>query len=407
MLRCRLCDGALSKPFLDLGFTPPADSFVRAEDLNQPETHYPLRVVRCECCGFVQLDHVVDPSVLYQNDYPYESSMTKTGVSHFDGFAGQVFDDFNLCDEDLVIDVGSNVGVLLGGFKRRGCKVLGVDPAKNIAAIAEHNGIPTIGDFFSPTLADTIIEKHQKAKIITGSNVFAHIHDLDSMISAVQTLLVEDGVFIIEAPYLVHLIDNLEYDTIYHEHLSYISIKPLVTFFQKHGMEVFDVREMDIHGGSIRIFVGQKDGHPVQESVGKFVAFEDERDIHGMETLTAFGQRVADHRDELMKLLRSLKDEGKKIAGVSAPAKGMTLLNYCKIGTETLEFLTEKSMLKLGRYSPGGHIPVVSDDQLIAEDVDYALLLAWNFKDEIIKNLTEFREKGGKFIIPIPKPEIV
>jgi len=407
MIKCRLCSGELSNPFLDLGFTPPADGFIRAEHLNLPETHFPLRVVSCKSCGFVQLDHVVDPTLLYQNDYPYESSMTKTGLSHFDSFAAGVCDAFGLNSDDLVIDIGSNVGVLLDGFKRRGCRVLGVDPAKNIAAIAEHNGIPTIGDFFTPDLANTIREEHQRAKVITGSNVFAHVDDLNSLVAGIQALLEKDGVFIIEAPYLLHLLDNLEYDTIYHEHLSYISIKPLVPFFESHGMAVFDVQEVDIHGGSIRIFVGHKGQHVVQDSVANVLKLEDERGIHSMDNLEAFGQRVAEHRDELMWLLRSLKREGKKIAGVSAPAKGMTLLNYCKIGPETLEFLTEKSKLKLGRHAPGSHIKVVADSELLEADVDYALLLAWNFKDEIMNNLSEFREKGGKFIIPIPKPTII
>lgn len=375
--------------------------------MEEPEIHYPLRVVRCNVCHFIQLDHVVDPKILYQEDYPYESSMTRTGQAHFHLFAEQIVNSFGLTENDLAVDVGSNVGVLLEGFKKQSCRVLGVDPAKNIAAIAEHNGIPTIGEFFTPDVAESIRHTYGPASVITGSNVFAHVDDLDSFVTAVKNLLKDDGIFVIEAPYLVHLLEKLEYDTIYHEHLSYMSIKPLVRYFAAHGLCVFDVQEVDIHGGSIRIFVGNPAPHPVKDSVLTYLDQEEHNNLYDMDNLRAFGDRVADHREELVWLLKSLKREGKKIAGVSAPAKGMTLLNYCKIGTETLEFLTEKSLLKLGRLAPGNHLEVVTDEMLVTKDIDYALILAWNFKDEIMGNLPEFRAKGGKFIIPVPTPTIV
>jgi len=393
--------------FLDLGHTPPADDFLTEKRLSEPEIHYPLQVVCCDACNFIQLNHVVAPEVLYQNDYPYEASITKTGVAHFDEFANDIVEKFGMCSDDLAIDIGSNVGVLLASFQKRNVKVLGVDPAENIASIANNNGIETITDFFSEHLAHQIYDKYGKAKVITGSNVFAHIDNLISLTAGVKFLLEDDGVFVIEAPYFVHLIHNLEYDTIYHEHLSYISVSPLVSFFSSQGMDVFDVQQRDIHGGSIRIYVGKSGQREIFPSVDRLVKYEENERIYSRETLNNFAAKVSNHKDELVWLLKSLKRNGSKIAGVSAPAKGMTLLNYCKIGTETLEFLTEKSTLKIGKYSPGGHIPIQSDEALIEGNIDYALLLAWNFKDEIMNNLSDFRERGGKFIVPIPHPVVV
>lgn len=393
--------------FLDLGHTPPADDFLVEKRLSDSEIHYPLQVVRCDQCNFIQLSYVVKPEILYQNDYPYEASITKTGVAHFDEFAGDIVEKFGMVSEDLAIDIGSNVGVLLASLKKRNVRILGVDPAANIAEIANKNGIETLPEFFSEQLAQQILMKYGKAKIITGSNVFAHIDDLKSLTAGVKILLEDSGVFVIEAPYFVHLLHNLEYDTIYHEHLSYISVSPLVSFFKSQGMDVFDVRQQDIHGGSIRIFVAISGQQEITSSVDRLVEYEKNERIYSPEVLNDFACKVRNHRDELVWLLKSLKHSGSKIAGVSAPAKGMTLLNYCKIGTETLEFLTEKSTLKIGKFSPGGHIPILPDEALIERDIDYALLLAWNFKDEIMNNLFEFRAKGGKFIVPIPHPVVV
>jgi 2-polyprenyl-3-methyl-5-hydroxy-6-metoxy-1,4-benzoquinol methylase len=404
---CRLCGSEDLPVFLDLGYTPPADDFLRPERLKEPETHYPLRVASCGECGFVQLDHVVDPVILYQNEYPYESSMTRTGVAHFQAFADAVVDGFGFVEGGLAVDVGSNVGVLLSGFKRRGMRVRGIEPAGNIAAIANGNGIPTLPEFFGAAAVAKVLAGDGKAKVVTCSNVFAHVHDLRAFMAAVDGLLDTDGIFVVEAPYLVYLLDNLEYDTIYHEHLSYLSIMPLARFFRSCGMDLFHVTQSSIHGGSIRMYVGRAGAHSVRDSVSEMIALETKREIHSLSTLSAFADRVAAHREELVWLLNSLRREGKRIAGVSAPAKGMTLLNYCGIGRETLEFLTEKSTLKIGRFAPGSHLPVVPDAALVESGVDYALLLAWNFKDEIMANLSEFKTKGGRFIVPVPKPVIV
>lgn len=393
--------------FLDLGFTPPADQFLRKEQLNDPEIYYPLRVVVCKNCGLSQLDHVVSPEVLYRHDYPYESSITKTGHIHWAEFAKSVTKILKLGKNDLVIDVGSNVGVLLEEFRDNGTKILGVDPASNIVRIAEKRGIETICEFFDVDVARQILKEKGKASLIVGTNVFAHINDLDGLMKAVDLLLNDRGVFIFESPYFVNLIKRLEYDTIYHEHLSYLSVTPLIKFLSKFNMEIFDVQERDIHGGSFRVFIGRKGGRKISSIVGKLVKEENRMKIFSVQHLKKFAEKVEQNRDDLNWLLRSLRRKGKKIAAVSAPAKGMTLLNYNHLGPEVLEFVTEKSLLKIGRFSPGLHLKVLPDSELVKQKIDYALLLAWNFSDEIIKNLSDFKKHGGKFIIPIPEPRIV
>lgn len=404
---CRMCKSDKLVKFLDLGFTPPSDQFRRKEQLHEPVMFYPLEVMLCQECGLSQLSYVVSPEILYRHDYPYESSTTKTGQRHWAEFAQTTTERLHLGANDLVVDIGSNVGVLLEAFRATGTQILGVDPASNIALIAQKRGVETLNEFFSVDVVQRILREKQSASVITATNVFAHVDDLHAFMQAVNLLLNDRGVFIFEAPYFVNLINSLEYDTIYHEHLSYLSIKPLVPFFKNFGMEIFDVQQRDIHGGSFRVWVARAGRMPISPVITELLKNEDELGIHRIETMNKFSLAVQQNRQELLWLLRQLKHEGKRIAGVSAPAKGMTLLNYSRIGTETLDFVSEKSVLKIGRFTPGTHIPVVSDDELISQAPDYALLLAWNFAEEIMSNLKTYREKGGKFIIPIPHPHIV
>lgn len=404
---CRICKGSSLQPYLDLGFTPAADSFIREQGLQQPETHYPLVVYLCNDCGMSQLGYTVPPDILYQHDYPYESSTTRAGRTHFFDFAASVVNRFHLGSENLAIDIGSNVGVLLDGFKTKGCRILGIEPSANISATAIGRGIETINDFISPKLATQVVKSHGKASVVTTTNVFAHIDDLDDFMKAIDTLLDDKGVLIIEAPHFLKLLKNLEYDTIYHEHLLYIAVRPLNRLFNRFGFEAVDVEEIGIHGGSIRIYVSRTGAYPITKALTDMITIEEKNHIFDFDRLSQFSQDVALHRTKLTTLLRSLKANGASLVGVSAPAKGMTLLNYCHIGPELLDFMTEKSHLKIGLYTPGTHIPIFPDSSLMEHQPDYALLLAWNFADEIIENLKEYREKGGKFIIPIPEPRIV
>jgi len=402
-----MCSSANLYKFLDLGFTPPADQFRRKDQLKEPDVYYPLDVNVCDDCGLAQLGYVVSPEILYRNDYPYESSTTQTGHRHWACFAKSVVERFGLSQKDLVVDIGSNVGVLLGEFKKNGVRVQGVDPAANIVMLARERGIDTICDFLNREAVELVVREKGNASVVTGTNVFAHVNDLYSFMKDVKLLLNEQGVFIFEAPYFGNLLTANEYDTIYHEHLSYLSVRPLIPFFYKFDLEVFDIVQVDIHGGSFRVFVGKKSARPVSVRVGAMIEEERSLGMHTHDKLDCFARGVEKSKRDLVWLLHSLKHEGKRIAGVSAPAKGMTLLNYCVIDRQILDFVTEKSALKIGRYTPGVHIPVLPDSALLEKKPDYALLLAWNFAEEIMRNLEAYRKNGGKFIIPIPTPTIV
>jgi SAM-dependent methyltransferase len=309
--------------------------------------------------------------------------------------------------DELVVDIGSNVGVLLRAFKDEGMRIQGVDPAANIVMLACERGIDTICDFFNTETVENILAEKGKASVVTATNVFAHVDNLYLLMDDISRLLKNDGVFIFEAPYFVNLLKHVEYDTIYHEHLSYLSVKPLISFFKKFRMEIFNIEQVDIHGGSFRVYIGKVGAHKVSDIVSRMLKEEDDMHIYSREVLLDFAQKVEKNRRELVWMLQTIKQNGQTIAGVSAPAKGMTLLNYCRIGNETLDFITEKSALKIGRFTPGAHIPVEPDSYLLEKKPSYVLLLAWNFSSEIISNLNEFRKQGGKFIIPIPAPRIV
>jgi len=404
---CRMCKSENLHKFLDLGYSALADNFLNISQLNEPETFFPLSVVFCRDCGLFQLSYVVSPELMFNKDYLYDSSTTQTGRNHFTSMAHSLCNRFNFTQGSLAIDVGSNAGVLLSGFKSKGLKVLGIEPSSKVAEISIKKGIETIVDFFSIKLTKQILDNYGKASIITGTNVFAHIDDLNDFLQTVNQLLTENGIIVIEAPYLINLIENLEYDTIYHEHLSYLSLKPMILFFEKFGLEVFDVEMHEIHGGTMRYFIGRNGTYSKTKNIQYYLNLEKEKRIYSESGLATFAKKVHDHRNELVNLLHEIKKKGKRVVGISAPAKGNTLLNYCKIGPELLDYVTERNPLKIGKFTPGMHIPVYSDDVLVENNPDYALILAWNFADEIIKNNKEYQTKGGKFIIPIPKPKII
>jgi len=323
--------------------------------------------------------------------------------------ANSIFNKLNLKLNDFVVDIGSNVGVLLEGFKNNGCNVLGIDAAPKISKIANERGIETWNNLINSEIARKIVIEKGKAKVICGTNVFAHIDDKKGLIDSIKIILEDDGFFIIEAPYLVDLIDNLEYDTIYLDHLEYLSLKPLVKFFENNGFQVFDVERYEIHGNSIRVFIAKSGKMNISDSVYKMLKFEEEKGIYKKETLDNFAERVKQHKTDFVNMIRELKKQNKKIIGISAPAKGNTLLNYCKINNDLIDYMTEKSGLKPGHYTPGMHIPIVEEERLLDDNADYGVIFAWNFAEEIIKNPINkrFSEKGGKFIKPIPKPVII
>lgn len=403
---CRMCESPDLYEFLDLGFLPPADGILSKDEIEAPEMTFPLKVCQCQNCGLTQLTYAVNPEILYDEKYKYESSITETGKKHFFEMADSIVNKFNLSSSDFVVDIGSNVGVLLEGFKKNGLRVLGIDPAPRIAKIANEGGIETWQEFIDPEVAKKIFNEKGKAKVVTGTNVFAHIDDKKGLMESLKILLDEEGVFIVEAPYLVDLIENLEYDTIYLDHLEYLSIAPLVKFFNNNGMELFDVEKYEIHGKSIRFFVGWKGKRKVSENVKTLLNLELEKGIYTKEVLDNFSKKVKEHKKELTNLLRDLGKQGKKIVGISAPAKGNTILNYCKIHEDLIDYMVEKSKIKQGHYTPGMHLPIFGEEKLLEDKPDYGIIFAWNFAKEIIANNKEFT-KTGKFIIPIPKPVIL
>jgi|APSaa5957512622_1039677.scaffolds.fasta_scaffold01388_9 quercetin dioxygenase-like cupin family protein/SAM-dependent methyltransferase len=407
---CRMCESEELYEFLDLGLMPPADGILSAEEIKSgEELLFPLKVAQCQNCGLTQLTYAANPRHLYGEKYKYESSITNTGVKHFLDMADSIREKLDLLPGSFVIDVGSNVGVLLSGFKRSGMNVLGIDPAPKIAKIANENGIKTWQEFINPDTAKKIVREKGLAKVVTCTNVFAHIDDKKGLMESIDILLDNDGVMVIEAPYFLDLIENMEYDTIYIDHLEYISIKPLVSFFEKYGLEIFDVEKQEIHGGTLRIFVGKKDKRTVSQSVLEFLNLEKKKRLYKKETLDDFSMKVEEHKKQFIELLDNLKKEGKKIIGISAPAKGNTLLNYCKINNSHIDYMTEKSLIKVGHYTPGMHIPIVAEKKMYADKKfpDYGIIFAWNFASEIAKNNQEFLKRGGKFINPIPRPLIM
>ncbi len=403
---CRLCKSKKLKKILDLGKTPPANSFLKKSQLKNKEDLFPLVVNFCANCGQLQLSHVVSPEILFRH-YVWVSSTSKVTVAHFEEYANSVFDLLKLKKDDLVVEFGSNDGVLLKPFKKLGLRVLGIDPARNVARRAAKEGVPTLPHFFNIKIAKQIQKKYGRAKVITGNNVFAHINDLDEIVKAVCELLDKDGAFVIEAPYNIDLLSKNLFDIVYHEHLSYLAIKPLDKFFKSHGMQIFDVVKRPVHGGSIRVFVKISSAkHRIRESVGKFIDLEKRKKLFNVNTYYEFAKHIKENKVKLLKLLRKLKEEGKSIAGYGAPAKSTTLLHYFDIGRETLDFIVDDSPFKQGLFTPGKHIPVVAPEKLYIRKPEYLLILAWNFAKSIMKMHEKFREKGGKFIVPVPTPKI-
>lgn len=404
---CRVCAGTQLKKVLTLGPTPLANAFLTKEQTNQGEKFYPLDVYFCTTCGFLQLGHVVSPLILFKN-YLYVSSTSKVFINHFEQFAEKLFPRLHLNARSLVIDIGSNDGILLKPFKKLGTKVLGIEPDSNIAKIARSQGIDTIAKFFSRKIAHSVIKKNGKADVVTATNVFAHIDNLDEVINGLKILLKDDGVFIMEAPYLVDFLQKRYFDLVYHEHLSYWSVDALITLFKRFDMTVFHVEKVPVHGGTIRVFVKNNHGKfPIETSVKKFLEKEKKMKLKNISTYLSYGEKIYENKVRLLLLLKKLKSQGKTIAAYGAPAKGNTLLNFFSIGLETLDFVVDDSTFKQGLYTPGKHVPVVASKMLYEKNPDYVLVLAWNFAESIMDIHKKYKKNGGKFIVPVPKPRIV
>ena len=404
---CRLCKSEDLDSVLKLNSTPPANAFVKKTELNFTQKTYPLEVFFCKNCNHVQILDVVNPSILFEN-YVYVSGTSPVFRNHFEEYAIDIIKEFNPSYEELIIDIGSNDGTLLSCFKSRGYKVLGIDPAKEIADQANRKGVETLNDFFDFEVSEHININYPKASIISANNVFAHCDDLIGIIRGVKNILSQNGVFVFEVSYLVDVFEKTLFDTIYHEHLSYHSVIPLCKFFKSNGMHLFKVDRINTHGGSIRGYARlSNDSSYEHESIKNLISLEKKLGINKKQTLLNYASKINDLKLNLNNILRTLKSQGKKIGAFGAPAKATTLMYQYGLDKFLIDFIIDDSPLKQGLFSPGLHIPVLSSHAIVTEKPDYLLLLAWNFSDSIIKKNKEYLESGGHFIVPLPKVKII
>lgn len=402
---CRLCGGSNLSLVLDLGNTPLANSLLDAEDPGEARK-YPLTLLRCRECALVQIGQVVDPEDLFA-DYVYFSSFSDTMLRHSRALAEQLVEGRGLSGSSLVVEIASNDGYLLQFFKERGVPVLGIEPAANIARVARDRGIPTLSRFFGSAMATELADAGTLADVLIGNNVLAHVPDLKDFVDGVRLVLRSDGAGIFEFPYLKEMLDKTEFDTIYHEHQSYFSASAVDRLFERHGLRLYDVERLNIHGGSLRAFVSRAEGAKRTARLTRLLEEEHEWGVDTGAPYEAFARRVGGVKARLRTLLFELKHDGARMAAYGASAKGVTLLTYCGIGPDELEFVVDRSTYKQGRRHPVGRMPIKAPDALQSERPDYALLLTWNFADEILEQQAAFRSAGGKFIVPIPDPHVV
>ncbi|MEK6325028.1 MAG: class I SAM-dependent methyltransferase [Acidobacteriota bacterium] len=414
---CRSCSAGGLISIIDLGRTPLANALLASEQLAEPEALHPLELVFCPACTLVQITETVPPEKLFR-EYFYLSSFSDTMLRHAEAVVSQLISARSLNADNLVMEVASNDGYLLQYYKQAGIPVLGIEPATNIARIgAEERGIPTICEFFGMPLAARLKAEGRGANVIHANNVLAHVADLNGFVRGLELLLKDDGVAVIEVPYVKDMIDRSEFDTIYHEHLCYFSLTGLDRLCRRHGLVITDVARLPIHGGTLRIFASKDEGTlaidnvkgsgPRSPAVRRLLEEEEAWGVGDAEFYQGFGVQVERLRRELLTLLHDLKAQGKRIAVYGASAKGSTLMNYFHIGRETLDFVVDRSTVKQGYYTPGTHLPIYAPEKLLEEKPDYVLLLTWNFADEILAQQSEYRRQGGRFIVPIPEVRIV
>ena len=404
---CRICSGRNLRSFLSLGPMPLANSFLPSPSDIDQEASYPLDVYFCETCSLVQLLDVVDPEILFR-DYIYVTGTSDTIASHNLQYASTIVDLLKLGADDLVIEIASNDGSLLKCFRHHGVRTLGVEPAANIAEMACANGIDTIPQFFNSATAKQVRELYGRAKVVIGNNVLAHVDETRDFLSGCADLLEDGGLVVIEVPYLHDLLDRLEYDTIYHEHLCYFSVTTLMRLCDAVGLCIIRVDHVPVHGGSLRMYAGAREHYATHSN--DVVALAAKERACGLTTLARY-QRFAEgaeaNRQAIRELLGGIRAGNKTVAAYGAPAKGNTLLNYCGIGTDLIPYTFDKNPMKVGLYTPGMHIPVLPVADLLDRFPDYVFILAWNFADEIMRQQQEYHRRGGRFIIPIPEPRII
>jgi len=403
---CLGCGSSTPAVFLDLGRTPLANSYLPADaDCGREET-FPLAVAYCESCQLVQLAATVRPETLF-SEYAYFSSYSESFLEHARRMAESYIDSFGLGSESRVLEIASNDGYLLQYLKQRDIAVLGIEPAANIALVARARGIPTLECFFEPATVPTILDAFGQADLIAGNNVLAHVPGINGFMTAVATCLKPGGTAAFEFPYLRDLLDEVEFDTIYHEHVFYYSLSAIRNLVARAGLELWDVIRQPVHGGSLRVFLQHPGVRPIESRVGAMLEEEEQNGLTGPARYASFGQQVSALKDQLCSTLGEIKEAGKRVAAYGAPAKGNTLLNYCAIGRDVIEFTVDRSPHKQGLLLPGSHVPILPPAELLARMPDYAVILPWNIADEIIGQQAAYLRSGGKFIVPVPLPRVI
>jgi SAM-dependent methyltransferase len=406
--RCRSCDAALQNTFVDLGSSPLANAYLTKAQLTDPEHFYPLHVYVCDRCFLVQLPPVTTPEELF-GEYAYFSSYSDSWVEHARRYVEEVVDRFGLGSDDRIVEIASNDGYLLRHFTERGIPVLGIEPAQNVAMAAEEAGIPTLAEFFGLGTAERLRTDGEAADLVIGNNVLAHVPELGDFIAGVRVLLKPEGVVTMEFPHLLRLIEKVEFDTIYHEHLSYFSLLAVERLFAEARLTLFDVEELPTHGGSLRIYARHEENAsiPIGPRVAELRQGELDAGLARLETYTGFDERVRDVKRGLLDFLIRAKREGKSVVGYGAPAKATTLLNYCGMRSDFLDYVVDRSPHKQGRVLPGVHLEIQDPSEVERTKPDFLLVLAWNLTDEIVEQMSHVREFGCRFVVPIPETTIL
>ena len=405
---CRFCGQELKYTFVDLGLSPLSNSYIGKDKMDNGQTFYPLHTYVCDKCFLVQLKEYESPKEIF-SDYAYFSSYSASWLNHAKEYVNTMINRFNLQENNTVVEIASNDGYLLQYFQEKKIKNYGIDPAENVAEVAKQKGIKTVCDFFGERLADRLANEGEKADLLLGNNVLAHVPNINDFVKGLNILIKDDGVITMEFPHLLNLIDKNQFDTIYHEHFSYLSLITVKEIFESHGLRIFDVQELNTHGGSLRIFACKNDcnKYKQEKNVEILINKEIEFGLDNIKTYLYFAEKVRKIKYDLLSLLIELKNEGKKIVGYGAPAKGNTLLNYCGIKNEFLDYTVDKSPYKQNLYLPGTQIAILKPEEIYITKPDYILILPWNLKDEIIEQLKEVRNWNAKFILPIPKVEVI
>lgn len=406
-LKCNFCKTSLTHTFVDLGMSPLVNSFLRSEDLHQMEAFYPLHVYVCETCYLVQLPESQTPQELF-GDYLYFSSYSETWLQHCKAYVEHMVERFGFDSGSHVVEIASNDGYLLQYFKQKGIPVLGVEPARNVAEVANAAGIPTIMKFFGIQTATELLAEGKEADLIVGNNVLAHVPDLNDFVNGMKILLTPHGIVTVEFPHLMRLMAGNQFDTIYHEHFSYLSLITVEQVFSHNGLTVFDVLELPTHGGSLRIYArhAEDDTKPITDHVVRLRERELQAAFDKIDTYASFAAKPQTIKHELLDLLIRLKREGRSIVGYGAPGKGTVLLNYCGIRSDFIDYTVDRSPHKQGHFMPGVRVPIHHPQKIQQTHPEYVLILPWNLKDEIMDQLAFIRGWSGKFIVPIPEVRI-